>query len=187
MTRFLPNLPNPPGPSQGGSDSGLTFPTPGFLGTFRDRLTNVALPVIQEDLGFSEANLAWVVNAYLLTFGGFMLLSGRLADLLGRRRVLMTGIALFTLASLVCGFANSQALIVVARGVQGIGGSIVNSVSLSIVLVLFPRPAERARAMSVWGFVGSVTFSIASLPALSASTKTVRVMVSVRNMTRGWT
>ena len=118
-------------------------------------IVNVALPVIQEDLGFSEANLAWVVNAYLLTFGGFMLLSGRLADLLGRRRVLMTGIGLFTVASLVCGLANSQALIVVARGVQGIGGSIVNSVSLSIVLVLFPRPAERAKAMSIWGFVGS--------------------------------
>ncbi|HLZ26381.1 MAG TPA: MFS transporter [Chloroflexota bacterium] len=123
-------------------------------------IVNVALPVIQEDLGFSEANLAWVVNAYLLTFGGCMLLSGRLADLLGRRRVLMTGIALFTLASLVCGLANSQAVIVVARGVQGIGGSIVSSVSLSIVLVLFPRPAERARAMSVWGFVGSGGASI---------------------------
>jgi EmrB/QacA subfamily drug resistance transporter len=118
-------------------------------------IVNVALPVIQRDLGFSEANLAWMVNAYLLTFGGFMLLSGRLADLLGRRRVLMTGIALFTVASLVCGLANSQAVIVIARGVQGIGGSIVSSVSLSIVLVLFPQPADRARAMSVWGFVGS--------------------------------
>jgi len=123
-------------------------------------IVNVALPVIQVDLGFSEANLAWVVNAYLLTFGGFMLLSGRLADLLGRRRVLMTGIGLFTVASLVCGLANSQALIVVARGVQGIGGSIVNSVSLSIVLVLFPRPGDRAKAMSIWGFVGSGGASI---------------------------
>jgi EmrB/QacA subfamily drug resistance transporter len=123
-------------------------------------IVNVALPVIQEDLGFSEANLAWVVNAYLLTFGGFMLLSGRLADLLGRRRVLMTGIGLFTVASLVCGLADSQALIVIARGVQGIGGSIVNSVSLSIVLVLFPLPGERAKAMSIWGFVGSGGASI---------------------------
>jgi EmrB/QacA subfamily drug resistance transporter len=123
-------------------------------------IVNVALPVIQADLGFSEANLAWVVNAYMLTFGGFMLLSGRLADLVGRRRVLMTGIALFTVASLVCGLANSQAVIVVARGVQGIGGSIVASVSLSIVLVLFPQPAERAKAMSIWGFVGSGGASI---------------------------
>src|SRR3984893_6923726 len=118
-------------------------------------IVNVALPVIQADLGFSQANLAWMVNAYLLTFGGFMLLSGRLADLLGPRPGVMTGIDLFPLASLACGLANSQAVIVIARGVQGIGGSIVSSVSLSIVLVLFPQPADRARAMSIWGFVGS--------------------------------
>jgi EmrB/QacA subfamily drug resistance transporter len=118
-------------------------------------IVNVALPSIQQDLGFSQGDLAWVVNAYLLTFGGFMLLAGRAADLLGRRAVLMTGIALFTLASLACGLANSQAVIVIARGIQGIGGSIVASVSLSIVLVLFPQPGERAKAMSIWGFVGS--------------------------------
>src|SRR6202048_2650389 len=118
-------------------------------------IVNVALPSIQHDLGFSQADLAWVVNAYLLTFGGFMLLSGRAADLLGRRAVLMTGIAMFTAASLACGLANSQAGVVIARGIQGIGGSIVASVSLSIVLVLFPQPAERAKAMSIWGFVGS--------------------------------
>src|SRR5205085_1287994 len=91
----------------------------------------------------------------LLTFGGLMLLSGRLADLFGRRAVLMTGIALFTAASLACGLSNSQALIVTARAIQGIGGSIVSAVSLSIVLVLFPLRAERAKAMSIWGFVGS--------------------------------
>jgi EmrB/QacA subfamily drug resistance transporter len=118
-------------------------------------IVNVALPSLQQDLGFSQAGLAWVVNAYLLTFGGFMLLSGRAADLLGRRAVLMAGIALFTIASLACGLASSQTAIVIARGVQGIGGSIVASVSLSIVLVLFPEPAERAKAMSIWGFVGS--------------------------------
>lgn len=118
-------------------------------------IVNVALPAIQRDLRFSQADLAWVVNAYLLTFGGFMLLSGRAADLLGRRAVLMMGIALFTVASLACGLSSSQAIIVVARGIQGIGGSIVASVSLSIVLVLFPEPAERAKAMSIWGFVGS--------------------------------
>jgi EmrB/QacA subfamily drug resistance transporter len=118
-------------------------------------IVNVALPSIQQDLGFSQANLAWIVNAYLLTFGGFMLVAGRAADLLGRRRVLMTGIALFTVASLACGLANSQTMVVVARGIQGIGGAIVASVSLSIVLVLFPEPGERAKAMSIWGFVGS--------------------------------
>jgi EmrB/QacA subfamily drug resistance transporter len=118
-------------------------------------IVNVALPAIQSDLGFAQADLAWVVNAYLLTFGGFMLLAGRAADLVGRRRVLMIGIGLFTLASLACGLATSQALIVIARGVQGIGGSIVSAVSLSILLVLFPDTAERAKAMSIWGFVGS--------------------------------
>src|SRR4030088_295050 len=118
-------------------------------------IVNVALPSIQQDLGFSQQDLAWVVNAYLLTFGGFMLLSGRAADLLGRRAVLITGIALFTVASLACGLANSQAVIVAARGIQGIGGSIVAAGAPSIVLVLFPQPAERAKAMSIWGFVGS--------------------------------
>jgi EmrB/QacA subfamily drug resistance transporter len=118
-------------------------------------IVNVALPTIQQDLNFSQAELAWVVNAYLLTFGGCMLLAGRAADLLGRRAVLMTGIALFTFASLACGLANSAAVLVVARGVQGIGGSIVSAVSLSIVMVLFPRSDERAKAMSIWGFVGS--------------------------------
>jgi EmrB/QacA subfamily drug resistance transporter len=118
-------------------------------------IVNVALPSIQRDLGFSQAGLAWVVNAYLLTFGGCMLLAGRAADLLGRRAVLMTGIGLFTAASLACGLAESQPVIVFARGVQGVGGSIVAAVSLSIVLVLFTDTAERAKAMSVWGFVGS--------------------------------
>jgi EmrB/QacA subfamily drug resistance transporter len=118
-------------------------------------IVNVALPAIQQDLGFSQADLAWLVNAYLLTFGGCMLLAGRAADIVGRRTVLMIGIALFTLASLACGLAQSQALLVIARGIQGIGGSIVSAVSLSIVLVLFEQPAERAKAMSIWGFVGS--------------------------------
>jgi EmrB/QacA subfamily drug resistance transporter len=118
-------------------------------------IVNVALPAIQRDLGFSQAGLAWIFNAYLLTFGGFMLLAGRAADLFGRRRFLMVGFAIFTLASVTCGFATSQAVIVVARGVQGIGGSIVSAVSLSLVLVLFPETRERAKAMSIWGFVGS--------------------------------
>lgn len=118
-------------------------------------VVNVALPAIQADLGFSAAGLAWVVNAYLLTFGGFMLLGGRLADLFGRRRVLLSGITLFTTASAVCGLANDQATLTIARGIQGIGGAVVTAVALSIVLALFPEAKERAKAMSVWGFVGS--------------------------------
>jgi EmrB/QacA subfamily drug resistance transporter len=118
-------------------------------------IVNVALPAIQQDLGFSQAGLAWIFNAYLLTFGGFMLLAGRAADLFGRRKFLIAGFALFTLASVACGFATSQGVLVIARGIQGIGGSIISAVSLSLVLVLFPETRERAKAMSIWGFVGS--------------------------------
>jgi EmrB/QacA subfamily drug resistance transporter len=118
-------------------------------------IVNVALPSIQRDLGFSQSSLAWVFNAYLLTFGGLMLLAGRAADLLGRRRVLVWGIALFTAASLMCGLAGSPTMLVMARGIQGIGGSIVTAVSLSMVVALFPKEADRAKAMSVWGFVES--------------------------------
>src|SRR5215471_13589288 len=99
-------------------------------------IVNVALPAIQQDLGFSQANLAWVVNAYLLTFGGLMLLSGRLADLFGRRAMLMAGIALFTAASFACGMSTTQGFLIAARAIQGVGGSIVSAVGLSIVLVL---------------------------------------------------
>ena len=118
-------------------------------------VVNVALPAIQKDLGFSQSALGWVVNAYLLTFGGLMLVAGRAADLLGRRLVLVWGIALFTGASLVCGLSSSQAMLVVARGVQGIGGSIIGAVALSMIVALFPEGADRAKAMSVWGFVSS--------------------------------
>jgi EmrB/QacA subfamily drug resistance transporter len=118
-------------------------------------IVNVALPAIQRDLGFSQNSLAWVVNAYMLTFGGFLLLTGRAADLLGRRVVLMSGLALFTLASLACGLAGSQTMLVVARAVQGVGGAAVQAVSLSIIVTLFPEPAERAKAMGVWTFVAA--------------------------------
>src|SRR5260370_39410684 len=116
-------------------------------------IVNVALPAIQKDLGFSQSGLAWVVNAYLLTFGGLMLISGRAADLLGRRRVLVWGIALFTGASLVCGLSSSQAMLVIARGVQGIGGAIIGAVALSMIFALFSEQAERANAMGEWGFL----------------------------------
>ena len=116
-------------------------------------IVNVALPSIRTDLGFSETSLVWVVNAYMLTFGGFLLLGGRLGDLYGQRRVFLAGLALFTLASLVCGLAHSQAMLVIARAVQGVGGAVVSAVALSLIMNLFPEPADRARAMGVYGFV----------------------------------
>jgi EmrB/QacA subfamily drug resistance transporter len=116
-------------------------------------IVNVALPSIRADLGFSETSLAWVVNAYLLTFGGFLLLGGRLGDLFGHRRLFVGGISLFTLASLACGLASSQGLLVGARAVQGLGGAVVSAVALSLIMILFTEPAERAKAMGVFGFV----------------------------------
>ncbi|AEG91729.1 DHA2 family efflux MFS transporter permease subunit [Ramlibacter tataouinensis] len=116
-------------------------------------IVNVALPSIRADLGFSETGLVWVVNAYMLTFGGFLLLGGRLGDLYGHRRVFLAGIALFTLASLGCGLAQTQGLLVVARAVQGLGGAVVSAVALSLIMNLFTEPADRARAMGVYGFV----------------------------------
>src|SRR5919201_1815724 len=116
-------------------------------------IVNVALPSIRTDLGFSEASLAWVVNAYLLTFGGFLLLAGRFGDLYGQRRLFLVGIAEFTLASLACGLANSETFLVVARAVQGLGGAIVSAIALSLIMILFTEPAERAKAMGIIGFV----------------------------------
>jgi EmrB/QacA subfamily drug resistance transporter len=116
-------------------------------------IVNVALPTIRDDLGFSQTSLAWVVNAYLLTFGGFLLLGGRLGDLFGHRRLFLGGIALFTAASLACGLANSQELLVAARAVQGVGGAVVSAVALSLLMLLFTEQADRAKAMGVFGFV----------------------------------
>jgi EmrB/QacA subfamily drug resistance transporter len=116
-------------------------------------IVNVALPSIQADLGFSDATLAWVVNAYLLTFGGFLLLGGRLSDLYGRRRVFLIGLVLFTGMSAACGSAGSQEFLVVARALQGFGGAIVSVVALSLVMTIFTEPAERAKAMGIFGFV----------------------------------
>src|SRR5216684_2273103 len=118
-------------------------------------IVNVALPSIKADLGFSRTSLAWVVNAYLLTFGGFLLLGGRLGDLYGHRRLFLSGITLFTLASLTRGLANSQGLLVGARAVQGLGGAVASAVSLSLMMNLFTEPAERAKAMGIAGFVAS--------------------------------
>jgi EmrB/QacA subfamily drug resistance transporter len=116
-------------------------------------IVNVALPSIRDDLGFSQTSLAWVVNAYLLTFGGFLLLGGRLGDLFGHRRLFLTGISIFTLASLACGVASSQGFLIAARAVQGVGGAIVSAVALSLLMTLFTEQADRAKAMGVFGFV----------------------------------
>jgi EmrB/QacA subfamily drug resistance transporter len=118
-------------------------------------IVNVALPSIQSDLGFSPSALAWVVNAYLLTFGGFLLLSGRLGDLLGNKRVFLGGVVSFTVASIACGLAPSAELLVVGRAVQGLGGAAVSAVALSLIMGLFSEPAERAKAMGFFGFVMS--------------------------------
>ena len=116
-------------------------------------IVNVALPTIRDDLGFSQTSLAWVVNAYLLTFGGFLLLGGRLGDLFGQRRMFLIGIGLFTLASLACGLATTQGQLVAARAVQGLGGALVAAVALSLTMMLFTEPADRAKAMGIFGFV----------------------------------
>src|SRR5947208_2805925 len=126
-------------------------------------VVNVALPSIRQDLGFSESSLAWVINAYLLTYGGFLLLGGRLGDLFGHRRLFLAGIALFTFASLACGISTTQWMLVTARTVQGLGGAVASAVSLSLMMTLFTEPAERAKAMGVFGFVASGGGSIGVL------------------------
>jgi EmrB/QacA subfamily drug resistance transporter len=118
-------------------------------------IVNVALPSIQADLGFAQSALAWVVNAYLLTFGGFLLLSGRLGDLLGNRRVFLGGVVAFVVASVACGLAPTAGLLVAGRAVQGLGGAAVSAVALSLIVGLFPDPTERAKAMGFFGFVMS--------------------------------
>ena len=126
-------------------------------------IVNVALPSIGEDLGFSETSLAWVVNAYLLTFGGFLLLGGRLGDLFGHRRLFLVGLVLFTAASLACGLAGSQEMLIAARAVQGLGGAVVAVVALSLVVGMFTEPRELAKAMGVISFVAAGGGSIGVL------------------------
>ena len=118
-------------------------------------IVNVALPSIQADLKFTDASLAWVVNAYMLIFGGFLLLGGRCGDLYGHRRVFLMGLTLFTLASLACGMAGSREFLILARGVQGLGGAVVDAVALSLIINLFTETADRTKAMAVYGFVCS--------------------------------
>jgi len=123
-------------------------------------IVNVALPSIQDSLGFSQSNLAWVVNAYLIPFGGLLLLAGRMGDLLGQRRVFLVGLAIFTAASLLCAVSESQAMLIGARFVQGIGGALSSAVVLGMIVTMFPKPAEQAKAIGVYGFVASAGGSI---------------------------
>jgi EmrB/QacA subfamily drug resistance transporter len=128
----------------------------GFLMIILDQtIVNVALPSIQNDLHFSQSSLAWVVNAYLIAFGGLLLLVGRLGDLIGRRRIFLAGLTLFTSASLLCGLADSQALLIGARFVQGIGGAMTAAVILGMIVTMFPKPSEQAKAISVYSFVAA--------------------------------
>jgi len=124
-----------------------------FMIVIDTTIVNVALPSIQESLRFSDSSLVWVVNAYMVTYGGFLLLGGRLGDLYGQRRWFLFGTALFTVASLVCALANTQWLLVVARAVQGLGGAAVSAIALSLIMNLFTEAGERAKAMGIYGFI----------------------------------
>jgi EmrB/QacA subfamily drug resistance transporter len=126
-------------------------------------IVNVALPSMQRDLGFSQANLAWVVDAYMIAFGSFLLLAGRLGDLLGRKRMFLTGLVVFTLASIACGLANSQVLLIGARFIQGLGGAVASAAVLALLVTEFPQPHERGIAMSVYTFIISSGGSIGLL------------------------
>src|SRR3954447_2073819 len=126
-------------------------------------IVNVALPAIQRDLHFSQADLTWVVDAYMIAFGSFLLLAGRLGDLLGRKRIFLSGLVVFTAASTVCGVAGDQFVLIAARFVQGLGGAIASSVILALIVTEFPRARERAIAMSVYTFIVSSGGSIGLL------------------------
>jgi EmrB/QacA subfamily drug resistance transporter len=126
-------------------------------------VVNVALPSIKEDLDFTQSNLAWVVNAYLIAFGGLLLLAGRLGDLIGHRRIFMWGLAVFTGASLLCGLAQTQEMLIAARFIQGGGGAMASAVTLGMIVTMFPEPREQAKAIGVYGFVASAGGSIGLL------------------------
>ena len=126
-------------------------------------IVNVALPAIQADLGFSASGLAWVINAYLIAFGGLLLLAGRLGDLIGRRTIFLAGLAVFTLASLLCGLSGSPEMLIAARFVQGVGGALSSAVILGMIVTMFPEPGEQAKAIGVFSFVASAGASIGLL------------------------
>src|SRR5947209_1130518 len=126
-------------------------------------IVNVALPSIQRDLGFSASGLAWVINGYLVAFGGFLLLAGRLGDLLGRKRVYLAGLAIFVAASVLCGVSFNQPMLIAARFLQGIGGATSSAVILAMIVTLFPRPDEQARAFGIFSFIASAGAAVGLL------------------------
>jgi EmrB/QacA subfamily drug resistance transporter len=126
-------------------------------------IVNVALPSIQTNLHFSQSNLAWVVNAYLIAFGGLLLLAGRVGDLIGQRRVFLVGLGIFTAASLLCGLSRSQGLLIAARFVQGIGGALASAVILGMIVTMFPQRRDQAKAIGIYGFIASAGGSIGLL------------------------
>ena len=126
-------------------------------------IVNVALPSIQKDLGFSQSGLAWVINAYLIAFGGLLLLAGRVGDLVGRKRVFLAGLAIFTAASLLCGLSFAQPMLIAARFIQGIGGAVSSAVILAMVVTLFPEPLERAKGFGVFSFIASAGAAVGLL------------------------
>ncbi len=126
-------------------------------------VVNVALPVIQDDLGFTQSSLAWVVNAYLITFGGLLLLAGRMGDLISRRDVFLSGLVVFTVASLLCGLAQNEAMLIAARFVQGVGGAMTSAVILGMIVTMFPKPGEQAKAIGVFSFVAAAGGSVGLL------------------------
>src|SRR5437764_2757151 len=125
-----------------------------FMTVLDVAIVNVAIPSIQDDLKIAEETVQWVITAYAITFGGFLLLGGRAADLLGRRSVFMVGVALFTLASLACGLASSESVLIAARTVQGLGAAIISPATLSIITTVFDEGAERNKALGIWGAMG---------------------------------
>src|ERR687885_1539911 len=136
----------------------------GFLMVVLDQtIVNVALPSIQRDLGFTQSSLAWVVNAYLVAYGGLLLLAGRLGDLLGRKRVFLAGVGMFTIASALCGLSFDASVLIAARFIQGIGGAVGSAVILGMVVTMFQEPSERARAMGIFAFVASAGGAIGLL------------------------
>jgi EmrB/QacA subfamily drug resistance transporter len=164
MTEQTRRAPGPTGAAERSRWVALYVLCTGMLMIVLDAtVVNVALPSIQDDLGFATSSLAWVVNAYLIAFGGLLLLAGRFGDLIGRRRIFLIGLAVFTTASLLCGLAQSQALLVGARFLQGIGGAMTSAVILGMIVTMFPQPREQAKAIGVFSFVASAGGSIGLL------------------------
>ncbi|HTE60304.1 MAG TPA: DHA2 family efflux MFS transporter permease subunit [Solirubrobacteraceae bacterium] len=160
----MPDVISPPVPEDRSRWIALIVLCAGFLMIILDgTIVNVALPSMQDDLGFSQASLAWVVNAYLIAFGGLLLLAGRLGDLIGRRRIFLVGLAIFTAASLLCGLASSQEVLIGARFLQGLGGAMTSAVILGMIVTMFPEPREQAKAIGIYSFVASAGASIGLL------------------------